>query len=143
MPILSKDDLDSIDLSAIIHLTQEALQEEPFNLNFLSYQIYAAGELQDYDSYNNALARANVVLDAILTSGDGKTPETCFYVIKVSHEYSLLNVLGFEFGGEQSVTGTVDYLKVAKNPEYIEGLYFDVSPSFMWMKGMFEDDEDD
>jgi len=40
----------------------------------------------------------------------------------------LLDILGFQFGGSQSLIGHYDYLTVQPNEADIEGVYFDVSP---------------
>jgi hypothetical protein len=36
------------------------------------------------------------LVDSILSSGDGKTPETAYHVISVDEEYAVLNTLGFK-----------------------------------------------
>ena len=62
-----------------------------------------------------------------------------FYVIYTSHEYDLLNILGFQFGGSQSLIEHYDYLTLAENEAKIEGLYFDVSPCLNSMSKMFKE----
>ena len=79
-----------------------------------------------------------IIVDVLLSSGDGLTKKTAFYVIYVSHEYDLLKVLGFDYGGEQTLTEHYDYLLLGDNSKNIKGLYFDVSPCLNSLKNMFK-----
>jgi hypothetical protein len=68
------------------------------------------------------------VIETILSTGDGKTEETAWHVVSVEHEYDILKMLGFRFGGEQTLTNKgCDYLKVEQNKHDIKGFYFDVN----------------
>lgn len=67
-------------------------------------------------------------IEAIMSSGDGLSKETAFSVIYIPDEYEILDVLGFTFGGEQSlIDGYFDRLRVLENELGVEELYFDVS----------------
>jgi hypothetical protein len=68
-------------------------------------------------------------IGAIMSSGNGKTCETGYHVISVSHEYVLLNLLRFQTQ-QQSLVGDCDYLKFAKNEKNIEGIYFNIEKLF-------------
>jgi len=75
----------------------------------------------------------------ILSSGDGRTEESAFHVISVSHEYDILQVLGFEFGGQQSLTTKdCDYLAVKENEYDIKGFYFNVQMLLEKEKDLFK-----
>lgn len=76
----------------------------------------------------SSTVKIRLLTDAILSSGDGLTEESAFYVINIPQEYDILNMIGFEFGGSQSLIKTNDYLTVKENPANIKGLYFDISP---------------
>ncbi len=80
----------------------------------------------------------NVIIDALLSSGDGLEKESAFYVTYISHEYDLIKILGFEFGGQQSLIDHYDYLKIEENPEDVGGFYFDISPCLNSMADMFK-----
>ena len=67
-------------------------------------------------------------VEAILSSGDGLTQETAFAVIYIPDEYEILEVLGFTFGGDQSLLhGNYDLLRLGANPYGVTELYFDVN----------------
>ncbi|MCW8981765.1 MAG: DUF4919 domain-containing protein, partial [Altibacter sp.] len=88
-------------------------------------------------NFEKTYVRMSTVFDALLSSGNGVSKEEAFYVIYTSHEYDLLNLLGFQFGGMQQLIEHYDYLTVAKNEAGIEGFYFDVSPCLNAMSKMF------
>ena len=74
-----------------------------------------------------------------LSSGDGLTKETAYYVINTTDEYNLISILGFEFGGEQSLIEHYDRLTLAENDYNIEAFYFDVSPCLNSLSKMLKD----
>ena len=120
--------LDSADYVNIMLYTDSILNEFPFNLSALNSQLYVYDKRQEYESFNAKFSQVMIILDAILSSGNGITKEESFYVLFVSHEYPLLEFIGFTYAGEQSLRGNHDYLKVTDNESEIEGLYFDISP---------------
>ena len=126
--IVRKDSLDSGDLDKIIEFGNLALKDYPFDLGTMSYMLYAFSEKQEITSLKLMINQANIIFDTILSSGDGATEKTAFYVIDTSHEYELLKVIGLRYAGSQSLIKHYDYLTVAENEASIEGLYFDVSP---------------
>ncbi len=86
----------------IIKLIEQALEKDPFyirGLNFLGYVLHMKGEepqaLKTADRFNK-------VVQAILSSGDGKTPETSFHVIHAGHEYVVMNFLRKQYGNRKS-----------------------------------------
>ncbi|NLN24153.1 MAG: DUF4919 domain-containing protein [Bacteroidetes bacterium] len=126
--IFQKEKLGQEDYNQIVVFSDELLKKNPFDLNALDYQLFSLEELGETEEFNKKLIQFGIVIDAILSSGNGTSKEEAFYVIYTSHEYALLNILGFQFGGTQSLIEHYDYLTVAENIAGIEGLYFDVSP---------------
>lgn len=128
--LLQKDNLTNAEMQKVISLAGKALEVYPFHIRMLEYRQYFFNKLgNDADAIKES-THIEMILDAILSTGDGATPEKAFYVINVGNEYELLGILGFEFGGEQSlVEGRYDYLKLAKNSYNLKGFYFDVSRS--------------
>jgi len=126
--ILNRDTLNDGDFGRLIRYETAILEDCPFNLRDLNILGYAYARTGD-----TALAvllpyRMDMIIRAILSTGDGKTEKTAFHVISISHEYDLLEVLGLKFGGRQMLTrGGCDYLEVQKNDSHIDGLYFDVN----------------
>jgi hypothetical protein len=126
--IMKKQDHTQQDLDALIRFSDSLLAANPFDLRALNNKLYVFDNLKiDSELYFN-INKMNIIIDAILSSGDGTTKETAFYVINTSHEYDILNVIGFEFSGQQSLIEHYDYLAVKRNSYELKGFYFDVSP---------------
>ncbi|MCF8331419.1 MAG: DUF4919 domain-containing protein [Bacteroidales bacterium] len=136
--LIKKQNHSDKELREIVRYGDSALIFNPFDLRVLNYQLYALEELERPGIFNNRLARMRTVFDVLLSSGDGLSKKTAFYVIFTTHEYDLLGLLGYDFGGQQSLIDHYDYLTVEKNPEEIEGLYFDVSPCLKSLNSEFE-----
>ena len=137
--VLRKEKMDSLDFNKIVDYTTKMLFENPFDLNAINYQLFSLEQLGNEESFEKRAIQLRTIVDALISSGNGKTKEEAFYVIYTSHEYDLLNILGFQFGGSQSLTEHYDYLTIAENEIKLEGLYFDVSPCLNSMSKMFKE----
>lgn len=133
--LLQKENADKSDLEKIITYTDTILAQYPFSLRMKEYRMYSFNELGKPLELEKEKAQASIIIDAILSTGDGTTEETCFYVITTENEYEIINLLGFSFGGSQSlIGGRYDYLTVAENPYELEGFYFDITRSLHSLK---------
>lgn len=129
--ISKKKELDEKDYKKIISIAEKEMKRIPFELDLLWYEYVAWQGLGDSAKARVCLHQFMGLIDAIIASGNGSSCETAFTVLYVSHEYVLLNVMGFEFGGKQTLTdGLCDKLDVAGNEYGIESLYFDVNRIF-------------
>jgi hypothetical protein len=117
--------IEEKDYDEIIQLSFESINEFPFDLrqlNFLAYVYHMKGD----DSTARKLSfRFDGTLEAILSSGDGKTCETGFHVISVAHEYIIVNYFGFHVKS-QTLSGTCDVLGLEPDERNIESLYFNI-----------------
>ncbi len=136
--IFEKEELDVLDFQRLINFTDSILAEDPFHLDAMNYQLYASEELGYIESFNRRLFQLRGIIDALMSSGNGASREEAFYVINTSHEYALIDILGFRFGGSQSLRDHYDYLTLAENGAGLEGLWFDVSPCLESLSGMFD-----
>ncbi|MGE0569019.1 MAG: DUF4919 domain-containing protein [Bacteroidia bacterium] len=136
--ILNKENLDSLDHIKIVNFTDNILSSNPFDLRALNYQLYSLEKLGDEIFFARRVEQLRVIIHAIMSSGNGKSKNEAFYVISVSHEYDILNLLGYQFGGSQSLSGYFDYLTLEENNDDLKGLYFEISPSLNWMSKMFK-----
>ncbi|WP_162051865.1 DUF4919 domain-containing protein [Pontibacter pamirensis] len=136
--VLQKDQHSDADLKRILKYGDLLLADNPFDLRAINYQLYALEKLEKQEAFRKRLNQMNITIEALLSSGDGLKKESAFYVIYTTHEYDLLNILGFQFGGQQSLIEHYDYLKVAENPSQVEGMYFDVSPCLNSLNKMFK-----
>lgn len=137
--ILRKDTLSDLDLTDIVRYSDSLLAANPFDISTMQYQMYALEELEQYVRFEKVRNQFIGVVRAIMSSGNGSSKEEAMYVIFINHEYAMLNILGFTFGGKQSlVDARYDYLEVEENDANLEGLYFDISASLNSLKGMFK-----
>lgn len=126
--ILQKEEITQQDYQDILTLSSKILKTYPFSIRMMEYRIFVYNELRQYDDAVKETVQANIILDAILSTGEGTSKESSFYVINVINEYELLNILGFEYGGHQElIEGLYDYLTLKENSYNIDGLYFEVS----------------
>jgi hypothetical protein len=125
--ILRKDTLFKNDYISLIKYENLILQDCPFNLRDLNMLAYSYSQIGDTLSANLNVFKLNMTIKTILSTGDGREEKSAWHVISVSHEYDILQVLGFEFGGKQMLTTNgCDYLEVQENEYNITGFYFDV-----------------
>lgn len=126
--IANKDTLLEDDYRSIIKYERLVLKEYPFNLRDLNALAYSYFQIGDTLSMLFTDFKINMIINTILYTGDGKKEKTAWHVISVSHEYDILGLLGFQFGGSQSLTNKgCDYLEVQENEYDIKGFYFDVN----------------
>lgn len=138
--IMGLKDHSAEELQRIITYTDSLLAENPFSIRAMNQQLYAYDHLGDTASFEKIINRTRTVYDALMSTGDGTTKEHAFYVLYTSHEYELINVLGLEFGGSQSLIENYDYLELAENDYALEGLYFDVSPCLDHLSLLMKED---
>lgn len=133
--ILMKDELTNADYEKILVHSAAILQQYPFSVRMKEYRIFSYKELGKYNEAEKETVQATIILDAILSSGDGTSKAKSFYVINTLNEYELISILGFEFAGEQRlIDQQYDYLTLNDNSYNLEGLYFDVSRSLSTLK---------
>ena len=135
--ILKKKNYNDNDLKQIMKHSDSLLVHNPFNLNAINYKLYAEKQMKDSISILKDYTKMRIITDAILSSGDGLTKETAFFVISPTHENSILRLLGYKFSGNQRLIDHYDYLTISKNENEIDGIYFDISVSLNHMNTLF------
>lgn len=113
------------DYDKIIELASHSINEFPFDLrqmNFMGYIYHLKGDEEMSLKINR---KFHGIFGAIMSTGDGKTCETGYHVISVSHEYVFLNLFQFTMTS-QALTGDCDYLSLEKDRRNIEGVYFNI-----------------
>lgn len=107
-----------------IRLAQTALDDNPFDLLAITTMTVAYLQLKDTLNYSLWEGKQNSLLDAIISSGDGESPETAIHVINIEHEYEVLGRMGLKIMNDSLVNDRVEYLRVEENAEDIPGVYF-------------------
>ena len=140
-PFLEMDpeDMSKKDWKAFAKECERVLAEDPFNMRAMIFQGYVGMKRGDEAVQALSSAKQNVLINALVSSGNGMEPETAFYVITTTHEYELLSVFGFEFGGQQSLIGDCDELTLAENEYGLEALYFNVSAPLKTLNLLFDE----
>ena len=117
-------------LDSIITHAEKALADDPFDLNQMSYLIYA---LEKRGKVNKAAIwqyRLNHLLEAIVSTGTGVDTDNAWYVINPRHEYNIINFLGNVATGQQYVEPYFDYITISPqnnaNTKTPEGYFFNI-----------------
>jgi hypothetical protein len=123
--IYQKDTLQEADYRKLLALYLKKRQENPFDLGNMYRLLETGYSLKDpnapsYDYFLTAIIRI------IVATGDGKSEKSGFHIGSVDDEYSFLSIMGFGFGGSQSLIHNCDYLTVAENKYDVKGMYFNI-----------------
>lgn len=128
MGFLRKGKLSSAEVDEFIKIAKLKLQELPYDIRTLN--ILAFSYAQKGDSVMNAIYKfkKEMLVKAILSTGNGKTEGAAFHVIDPVHERDILNELGLRFATSSNLANALcDYLVVLPNEKNIRGVYFDIS----------------
>jgi Domain of unknown function (DUF4919) len=76
------------------------------------------------------------LVESILASGDGRTPESAFVVISVAEEYSVLRALRLERESQALLDGGIDALQVEAEDGAESTVYFNPAAHFRRLQRM-------
>jgi len=127
---------DAIKLGKVI-LEKEYVDMDAHRICLLSY-----GKIGDKKLAEHHWQVYSGLLNSVLNSGDGKSPESAYRVIKVREEYILLNEQGYEVEKQSLVSGKLGNcdlmeIKDTKTGEKLN-LYFNVKISMDFMLNVFK-----
>ena len=127
---LSRGSFTPSDYAEILEYSNALLLQDPFNLRALNAKLLVLAQQNDTEEYKKVAQQRSIVQNAIVSTGDGMTEKTAFYVIKVAHEYDILPFLGYTYGGEDKIIrgNKVNYLSLGDNRFGIERVYFNITP---------------
>lgn len=108
-----------------IKISQNALEDNPFDLLAISTMAFSFQQLKDTLSYARWNDKQNMLLDAIISSGDGEDETSAIHVISIEHEYEVINRLGLQIETDSLCNDHIEFLKVLPNVEDVRGVYFD------------------
>ena len=137
--ILSAENPGEADLKRALQLSLKHVEHAPFDLRKLNYIYRINMNLGDTVNGRKYFERVRGLIRTILNSGDGRTDETGYHILDVSHEYFVLSVLGYESTGQKRTPLPCDYLTLKSNEDNLEGIYFDVTQIFAGYNEMFKD----
>lgn len=126
--ILQKENPTTADLQDVIKYTAVLLEANPFSITIKKYRQYCLTQLELYKDAKTERAQTDIIIDAILSSGDGTTKQNSIHVIDAANEFELVSILGFEsVNDEYATNGQYDYFTINKNAYNLPGIYFEVS----------------
>jgi hypothetical protein len=126
-----KESLSPAEWQELIRLGKLNLEANPFDIKGLNIVWVAHRHVGDSAGARVYFDKLKKLVQTILASGDGLSEQTAFHVLNVAHEYDLVNILGYEFAGNQQLTDShCDYLSLKSNNDNLPGLYFDVKQIF-------------
>ncbi len=127
-PTHTKEEIDTI-----IKYAQLALEDNPFDLRQMSFLIHVLKEKRKDMRAKIWEYRLEHLLGAIKSTGTGKSVEDAWYVMYPSHEYDMVQLLGYEAVDAQFIDPGYDYLAVQpdetdtrKRDKSAKGFYFNV-----------------
>lgn len=127
-PTHTKEEIDTITKYA-----QLSLEDNPFDLRQMSFLVHVLKEKRKDMRAKIWEYRLENLLGAIKSTGTGDSVENAWYVIYPSHEYDMVQLLGYEAVDAQFIDPGYDYLAVQpdesdtrKRDKSAKGFYFNV-----------------
>ena len=96
----------------LVRYAHRILADNPFDLRRMAVLVYANNLLDNESEVLFWQARIHHLVDAIISTGDGCTPETAWYIIEPVHAYDLLNTLGVIAESYDFCPPCYDYIQV-------------------------------
>lgn len=135
--LLMKPEPSRDDLEAVLDYTTTILAYDPYSITIKQYRQYCLRELGYYKQAIAERAQTEIIVDAILSSGDGSTVDNTIHVVSQETEFEIVHLLGFEPEGDEYATnGQVDYITLGKNAYGKPGLYFEVPQQSKQLTGL-------
>lgn len=123
--LYTKEEHTSDELNRIIRNAMRILADYPFELRqmkLLSYAYTQRGEEETAMLWEYKLRQ---ILSVIISSGDGLTPESAWYVVSSIHPYDVIYCFGMTPKDYTFVEPMYDFIEVESGEA--EGYYFNVS----------------
>lgn len=127
-PVHTKEEIDTI-----VKYTQLALEDNPFDFRQMSFLIHVLKESRKNMRAKIWEYRLENLLGAIKSTGTGDSTENAWYVMYPSHEYDMVQLLGYEAVDAQFIDPGYDYLAVEpdetdkrRRDKSAKGFYFNV-----------------
>ena len=130
--VLNKQHFSNQDYDNVLQYADALLAEDPFNLRALNAKLLVYAQNNNVEAYRKTAQKRSIVQQAIVSSGDGMSKTTPYYVIKVAHEYDILGFLGFKYGGQDKIEKNCNCnsLTLGTNRFGVDKLYFNIAPTF-------------
>ena len=115
-----------VELDSIEHYADLSLADNIFDLNQMTYQIFALHEKKKFQKETIRKFRLDRIIAAIMSSGRG-TKDAPWVVISPDHEYNIVNFLGYRAIGHETSDDGIDRITVEPRPgKTATEFYFDL-----------------
>lgn len=125
--------LEQEDWQGALSHTDPWLARCPVDIDFQTLRAVALDELGRSEESQQQLRWRDGLVDSVMRSGDGRTPETAWKVISVGEEYAILRVFGMKHVGQALTDDWRDRMEVELDGKPLT-LYFDPAPHFRRME---------
>ena len=127
--LYSRKSLTKINLKKALMFSEYILSENPFDLKTLAYKVYLHKKNKDKIGLSITKNQIKIINDAILSSGNGRTKETAYYIIYRDHKEAFLKYRKLKPSGFYKTIDKyrIEYLNVAKNDQGVRDMFFNVS----------------
>ncbi|MFP9099375.1 DUF4919 domain-containing protein [Flavobacterium sp. RHBU_24] len=126
--VLIKPNPTDEDYKMVLDYTATVLEYMPFSITIKQYREFCFGKLGRYDEAQTERAQTEMIIDAILSSGDGKTIKNCIHVVDAENEFEVVTIIGYRPQSQEYTTnGEVDYIELSQNLYGTAGLFFEVA----------------
>jgi hypothetical protein len=116
-------------------LTAPRLETCPVDIDLHLVHAVALRELGQAEASKHHFAWHQGLVDSVLESGDGRTPETAWVVISIAEEYSILNVFGMQPMEQVLLDGGIEMMRVeAEGKTYV--VHFDPAAHFRRLQAL-------
>lgn len=123
--LYTKENHTPEELDKIISNAIRVLSDYPFELRQMKLLSYAYSKKGDEEKSYLWEYKLRQILSVIISSGDGVSPESAWYVISSIHPYDVIYCFGFTPMDYVFVEPMYDFIEIENAP--VEGYYFNVS----------------
>lgn len=131
------------DFDEIARFCERVLEKNPMDLEVRMLLDYAYDQLEQHDLAAKHQTFVEGMLQAIFSSGDGRSIDSAWEVVSVAEEYTLISVMGLRMQKQSLVEeGGIFYdvlsvvPRTSENPADTLDLYFDITAPFGYLRNM-------
>lgn len=120
------------DLENLIHICEDVMQIDPFNLTALNMLTFAYGAMGDKKKEQAYFMHLHGIMETIKSSGDGRSERYPMHIIMFSHGVDVVSSMGMATQRAEIISRNVEYLPLVTphrlpDGKKIKGFYFDYS----------------
>ena len=128
--ILNKENPTKKEWEKLVSLLNTSLTTEPFCGKYIFFQGIAYDALNKKVEAKIQFQKVQIIIDALLSTGNGLTKETAIHVISISNEYDHLFFNELSIRSQSLTSDYFDVLRLEPNEYGFEEMWFDVKQLF-------------